>query len=165
MKRSCIDRVIDVMRVLRGQLPEISESKPKYLCRQCIFLHNWAFTHQADGLPQNLVKSWSCRIQVYTFPIALKWCGHLCSCAAQMPVKFQSDGNIMSPNLAASKLDEIWRWDVLPSMVPLQGYQNGIHRIIVICVERWHFSSIKRMWLLYKTWSFVSSANKCHPLS
>ena len=47
------------------------------------------FTKPTDVLPQDFVKSRSCEIQVYTFPIVLKFDGHLSSSAAEMPVKFR----------------------------------------------------------------------------
>ena len=39
---------------------------------------------------------------------------YLGSSSAEMFVKFQSDTMIMTPNLVASRLHEIWRQDVLP---------------------------------------------------
>ena len=60
-------------------------------------------------LPQDLVKSLSREIRVWTFPIALKFNSHIGSSAAEMPAKFQSDTIIITPNLAASRLHEIWR--------------------------------------------------------
>ena len=50
------------------------------------------------------MKSWSRHIQVNKFPIALKFD----SSAAKVPVKIQSDKIIMTSNLAASRLHEIW---------------------------------------------------------
>ena len=52
-------------------------------------------------------------IRVKTFPIALKFDRHLSS-AAEMPVKYQSDTNIIKSNLVALWLHETSRWDVLP---------------------------------------------------
>ena len=43
------------------------------------------------------------------FPVALKFDWLLGSWAAEMPVKFQSDTIIITSNLAASRLHEIWR--------------------------------------------------------
>ena len=59
--------------------------------------------------PQDLAKS-----QSHEIPVALKFDRHLGSGAAEMLVKFQSDTIIIIPNLAASRLREIWWWDVLP---------------------------------------------------
>ena len=59
---------------------------------------------RADVLPQNLVKSWSREIRVY----ALKINRHLGSTADEMPVKFQGDSIILTSNLVASRLHEIW---------------------------------------------------------
>ena len=39
---------------------------------------------------------------------------HLCSTAAEMPAKFQSDTIFIISNLEAPKLREIWRHGVLP---------------------------------------------------
>ena len=54
------------------------------------------FTKRADVLPQDLAKSRSCEIRVYTFPIVLKFDRHLGSTAAEMSVKYQSDTIITS---------------------------------------------------------------------
>ena len=62
-----------------------------------------------DVLRQDLAKSRSREIRVQTGYIALKFDRHLGSTAAEMPVKFQSDTIIITPNLAASRLREIWR--------------------------------------------------------
>ena len=43
------------------------------------------------------------------FSVALKFGRHLGSSAAEMPVKFQSDMTIITSNLAASRLHDIWR--------------------------------------------------------
>ena len=72
------------------------------------------FTKQTDVLPQDLVTSRSREIRVYTFTIAVKFERHLASGVAEVPVEFQSDTIIITPNLAASRLHEIWRQDVLP---------------------------------------------------
>ena len=45
--------------------------------------------------------------------ISLKFDRHLGRSAAEVPVKFQSNAIISSTNLAASRLNEILRWDVL----------------------------------------------------
>ena len=66
------------------------------------------FTKWTDVLRQDLVKSRSREIRVSTSLIALKFVRHLGSSAAEMPVKFQSDTRIITSNLAASRLHEIW---------------------------------------------------------
>ena len=48
------------------------------------------FTKQTDTLPQNITKSRSRKIRVYTFQIALKVDRHIDSSAVEMRVKFQS---------------------------------------------------------------------------
>ena len=58
---------------------------------------------------QNLVKSRSREIGCYNDRIALKFDRHLGSAAAEVPVKFQSDWKSPNPNLAASRLHEIFR--------------------------------------------------------
>ena len=67
------------------------------------------FTKGTDVFPQDIVKSRSREIRVYTFPIALKFERHPGSIAAEMPVKFESDMVNIDPNLAASRLHEILR--------------------------------------------------------
>ena len=67
------------------------------------------FTKRKDILPQDLVKSWSHEIGVYTFSITLKFDRHLSSAAAEMPVKFQNDTIIITSNLTALTFHEIWR--------------------------------------------------------
>ena len=62
------------------------------------------FTKRTDVLPQDLVKSRSLEIWVQTFPITLKF---------ERLVKFQSDMIITTFSLAASRLHEIWRKEVL----------------------------------------------------
>ena len=64
------------------------------------------FTKQTDILPQDLVKS---RSRFLNFPIALKFDKHLGNRAAETPVGFQSDTIIITSNLVASRLHEIWR--------------------------------------------------------
>ena len=54
----------------------------------CMHICGPLFTKQTDVLLQDLVKSRSYEIQVETFQIALKFDRHLCSSAAEMPVKF-----------------------------------------------------------------------------
>ena len=63
---------------------------------------------RTDVLPQDLVKSRIREIQVYTFPIPLKFDGHFDSRATEMFVKFQSDTIIIASNLVASGHD-IWQ--------------------------------------------------------
>ena len=104
-----------------------TEVKPSYLCSGNYFTGKTAhlyqysllgrgplFTKQTDVLSQYLVKSRSREIRVYTIPIALKFDRHLGSIAAEMSGKFQSDTIILTSNLGALRLHEIWRWDVLP---------------------------------------------------
>ena len=67
------------------------------------------FTEQTSVLPQDLVKSRGRDIRVWTIPIPLKFDRHIGSSAAEMPIKFQSDTNIITFNLAASILHEILR--------------------------------------------------------
>ena len=67
------------------------------------------FTKRTDVFPQDFVKSRSREIWIYTFPIALKIDRHLGSSTAAMPVKFQSDTNIITSNCVASRLHEILR--------------------------------------------------------
>ena len=63
------------------------------------------FTKRMDVLPQDLGKSWSRKIRVWTFSVALKFDRHLGSSA----VKFQSDATIRISSLATSTLHEILR--------------------------------------------------------
>ena len=77
-------------------------------------MEHWAaiqslYSLRTDFLPQNLLKSRSRKIWVYTFPIALKFDRRLGSSAAEMPDNLQSDTIIITSNLVASKLHEIWR--------------------------------------------------------
>ena len=72
------------------------------------------FTKRTDVLLQDLVKSQSSEIRIWTFPIALKFGRHLFSRAAEMPVQFQIDTIIITSNFAASRLYEILRSDVRP---------------------------------------------------
>ena len=67
------------------------------------------FTKRTDVMPQDLVKSRSRGIRIYTFPIALKFDCHIGNGAAEMPVKFENDTIIIAPNLAASRLHKNWR--------------------------------------------------------
>ena len=66
------------------------------------------FTKQMGILQQDLVKSQTHEIQVYTFPITLKFHRHLSSTAAEMHIKLQSYMIIISSNLATLILHEIW---------------------------------------------------------
>ena len=67
------------------------------------------FTKQMYVLPQDLAKSWSHDIQVKTFPINLKFDSYLSSSTAEMPAKFQSDTILITSNLVALGLHEIFR--------------------------------------------------------
>ena len=64
------------------------------------------FTKRTDLLPQDLVKSRSREMWVYTFTIALKVERHIGN-AVEMSVKFQSDTIIVTSNLVASRRHEI----------------------------------------------------------
>ena len=70
-----------------------------------------ASIHKAGGciLPQDLAKSRSIEIRVYTFPIILKFDRYLGGTAAEMPAKFRSDTISITPNLATPTLHGIWR--------------------------------------------------------
>ena len=57
-----------------------------------------------DVIPRDHVKS-----RIHTFPIDLKFDKRLGNTAAEMPVKFLSDTIIITCNLAASGLHEIWQ--------------------------------------------------------
>ena len=70
----------------------------------CAFL-----TDRTDVLSQDLVKTQDREIHILTFWIALKFDRHLGSTTAEMPVKFESDLIIITPDLAPSRLDEILR--------------------------------------------------------
>ena len=65
-------------------------------------------TNGKDVLPPNLVKSRNRGIGFYNVRFALKLDRHLGSDAAEMPVQFQSDWKSLNPNLAASRLQEIF---------------------------------------------------------
>ena len=65
------------------------------------------FTKRTDVFPQDLVKSRSREIHVYTFTIVLKFDRHIGSSTVELSVKFRSDTNIITSNLAASPLNEI----------------------------------------------------------
>ena len=70
------------------------------------------FINQSDVLPLNLVKSRCREIGIYDDRIVLKLVRHLGSAAADLPVEFQSDWKSLNPNLAASSLNEILRYEV-----------------------------------------------------
>ena len=53
-------------------------------------------------------------IGCYNDCIALKFDRHFGSTATEVPVKFQSDWKSLNPNLAASRLHELLRYDVRP---------------------------------------------------
>ena len=67
------------------------------------------FTKRTDILQQDLMKSQNHGIGCYNIRIAPTFERHLGSAAAHVPVKFQSNGKIINPNLAASRLHEILR--------------------------------------------------------
>ena len=66
------------------------------------------FIERSDVLPQDLMKSRSHEIRVIIFPIALKIDRHVGSSDAEMHVELQSNTIIVTSNLAASRLHEIW---------------------------------------------------------
>ena len=66
------------------------------------------FTKRTDVLPHDLGKHWNCRIWILTFSITLKFDRHLGSTAAEMHVKFQSNMMIITSNLTALRLYEVW---------------------------------------------------------
>ena len=73
------------------------------------------------------------------------WQRRLGSTAADVPLKFQSDGTISNPNLAASRLHRILRWDVLSGSI---GYWNGSQAVswwAVNCESARRFRSVSFM--------------------
>ena len=70
------------------------------------------FTKRTVVLPQDLVKPRGREIGCYNDRIALHFDRQLDSDAAEVPVKFQSDWKLLSPNLGASRFREILRYDV-----------------------------------------------------
>ena len=66
------------------------------------------FTKRTDVLPQDLVKSRTREIGYYNDRIAFKFDRHIERAVVEEPVKFQSDWKSLNPNLAASRLHEIW---------------------------------------------------------
>ena len=62
----------------------------------------------------------------------------ICS-AVEMPVKFQSDTLIITPNLAASRLREIWWSDVLPLSEQRPRCHKGVHKYMCYCP--WYIES------------------------
>ena len=67
------------------------------------------FTKRIDVLPRDLVKTRGRDIRIYTFSMTVKLDKPPGSSAADMPVTFQSDTVIITSNLSASRLHEIWR--------------------------------------------------------
>ena len=80
----------------------------KYNCYNFCYASMPLFTRLTDVIPHDLFKSRSHEIRVQTFPIALKFDRHLDSSATERPDKFQTGTIIMSSNLAAVRLQEIW---------------------------------------------------------
>ena len=76
---------------------------PPFQCWPRIYI--WPgplFTKGVDASLQDLAKTRIRKILFYTFPITLKFDRHLGG-AAEMPVKFQSDTIIITPNLTTSR--------------------------------------------------------------
>ena len=133
------------------------------------------FTKRADVLLQDLMKSWSREIRVYTFAIALKPDRHLGSTAAEMPAKFQRDVIIITSNLAASRLRKIW-WscrlvnrgpgsgdiDIFASKVKIiteQGQQNSES---ILSTSRWRPISLKRKCHHFDESFITGCTESCH---
>ena len=90
----------------------------RYLKRQNIRVYTIMdpgplFTKCTDVSPQDLLKYRSHEIRVHTFPIDLKFERHSGSTIAKLPIEFHIDTIIITTNHAASRLQEIWRWDGL----------------------------------------------------
>ena len=72
--------------------------------------------YSLSGKPSYRQISWrleAARLDVIMICTVLKFDRHLGSAAAEVPVKFQSDWESFNPNLAASRLGEILRQDIL----------------------------------------------------
>ena len=101
----------------------------QFLTDWCVFLLIWTmfpsppghlFTKRTDVLPQDLAKSRSREIRIWTFPIALKFDRHLGSTAAeacQIPERY-NHYNIQSH-------DDVIKWKHFPRNWP---FVRGIHR-------------------------------------
>ena len=84
--------------------------------RTCVYAYpsGLLFIKRTDGLPQDYAKSRNREIHIYIFPIAMKFDRYLRSSINETTVEFQNDTTTITPILAASKLHETWRLDVLP---------------------------------------------------
>ena len=123
------------------------------------------------------MKSRSHVIGNLNYGIALKFNRHISSTAAEVPVKFQSNRTILNTNLTASRLCEIWRWDVLSvietgpqclgsSLGCLLFYTISMScSIVTDIISLWDnnaISNIRYGWIL----SFLTSASSLnHPVS
>ena len=85
--------------------PSIAEPNSHCACILCIY--EW----WSNALTSNPNRCLAARSREASKPrdSGLNFCRHLGSTAAKIPVKFQSDTITITPNLAASKLREIWR--------------------------------------------------------
>ena len=79
------------------------------LCYLCQFTNIRQDLYSLSGRTSYRKISRSRKIRIYTFSVALQFDRHLGSSAAEMPVKLQSDTVIIAINLAAPRLNEIWR--------------------------------------------------------
>ena len=86
---------------VRG-FPLINVTKILNTARVCSHkLPGTPFTKRSDDVsPQDLAKSGSRVVQMFTFPITLQFDRHLGSSAAYLPVNFQSDTIFITYNLA-----------------------------------------------------------------
>ena len=141
----------NVMRELKYHNPGIDKSLPpmsvQYIEETCtpfvlclfkcgqIQIYPYSgplFTKRTDALLQDLVKSaGKPRVSGSDVSIALKFDRHIGSSAAEMPVKFQSDMIIITSNLVASRLHEIWRiWQRTGTWITsISKHTNDIIRV------------------------------------
>ena len=75
-------------------------------------IHGFYSIHKA--VRRFTTKIRSREIKCHNGRFALKFDKHLGRTAAEVPVKFKSDWKSLYPNLAASSLHEILRWDACP---------------------------------------------------
>ena len=110
-----LDKVVEIMAWASNNIPLFYVNVITYLCHEFdAGLYNLCcsgplFTTRTVVLSQDPVKSRSRLSHVETSSIALKFDRHIDSSSAEMPVKFQRDTIIITPNLATSILHEIWR--------------------------------------------------------
>ena len=106
-----------------------------YISHHCRF--NWSiysypsgciFIKRTNVFPQDLVKSLSCEIRFWTFPIAQKFDGHLGNSAA-------SDTIITTSNLVGSRLHGIWQYDVTAQWMEAQVFFHCIRTIIPVLMN------------------------------